>query len=98
MSKRSRRVLEREQGIGEVVQRLTDTIGGREGQEDIVATIVADGRREINPGFHVLPMTSVVKQQVARKGGWSERRSRKEENAGHAKPRVKSWAAKNKDC
>ncbi len=49
MDKRGRGVLEREQGIGKMVQRLADTIRRREEQEDIVTAIAVDGRREIEP-------------------------------------------------
>jgi hypothetical protein len=51
VGKRGRGVLKGEQGIEKMIERLADTIGGGEGQEDVVTAIVVYSRREIkNPG------------------------------------------------
>ena len=47
VGERGRGVLEGEQGIGKMVERLTYTIRGREGHEDIVTAIMVNSRREI---------------------------------------------------
>jgi hypothetical protein len=69
-----------------MVQGLADTIRGR---EDIVAAIVVDSGREIKPPG---PMFSTI---AATDHAKSDYRSEREENADHAKQRVRGWAAKD---
>ncbi len=107
MGIRGRGVLKGEQGIGKLIERLADTIGGGEGQEDIVTAIVVYSRREIEPpGPMFCPWTSVVteshEQQVrgaivvyGRVDGWGGRRNRREESADRAKQRVRGWTARH---
>ena len=44
MGKRSDGVLESKEGIREMVKGLADTVGVRQGEEDVVASVMIDGR------------------------------------------------------
>ncbi len=47
MGQRGGGIFERKKGAGEMVKGLANTVGVRQGKEDVVTSVVVDGRGEV---------------------------------------------------